>query len=318
MLVHLRLTVPSALTPDVRRLLLDDDRGTNVVQHVGASLEPEGDLLEVDVARESVNDLLGRLEEIGVGERGGILVSTPESTPFAAAKRLEEAAPGDPEDAVIWDSVLEEAEDGSVPTLSYQLFLTCAVILAAIAVVTDSAVLVVGAMVVGPEFSAVAAACVGVVFGRWGLVRKATGLLVGSFAVAVAVVTVLALGLRLVGLLEVGDVTAARPQTDFIWQPDVWSFLVALTAGVVGALALSLGKTSAMVGVFISVTTVPAAGNLALGLAMWERGEIFGSLAQLGLNLAGLYLAGTIFLTCQRLWWGPLSGLVERRVGAMR
>lgn len=318
MLVHLRLTVPSALTPDVRRLLLDDDRGTNVVLHLGASLEPEGDLLEVDVARESVNDLLGRLEEIGVGERGGILVSTPESTPFEAAKRLEEAAPGDPEDAVIWDSVLEEAEDGSVPTLSYQLFLTCAVILAAIAVVTDSAVLVVGAMVVGPEFSAVAAACVGVVFGRWGLVRKATGLLVGSFAVAVAVVTVLALGLRLVGLLEVGDVTAARPQTNFIWQPDVWSFLVALTAGVVGALALSLGKTSAMVGVFISVTTVPAAGNLALGLAMWERGEIFGSLAQLGLNLAGLYLAGTIFLTCQRLWWGPLSGLVERRVGALR
>lgn len=318
MLVHLRLTVPSALTSDVRRLLLDDDRGTNVVLHVGASLEPEGDLVEVDVARESVNDLLDRLEEIGVSEQGGILVSTPDSTPFVAAKRLEEAAPGDPEDAVIWDSVLEEAEDGSVPTLSYQLFLTCAVILAAIAVVTDSAVLVVGAMVVGPEFSAVAAACVGVVFGRWGLVGKATGLLFGSFALAVAVVTLLALGLRLVGLLEVSDVTAARPQTGFIWQPDVWSFLVALTAGVVGALALSLGKTSAMVGVFISVTTVPAAGNLALGLAMWERGEISGSLAQLGLNLAGLYLAGTIFLICQRLWWGRLSGLVERRLGAMR
>ena len=73
-----------------------------------------------------------------------------------------------------------------------------------------------------------------------------------------------------------------------------------------------------MVGVFISVTTVPAAGNLALGLAMWEQGEIFGSLAQLGLNLAGLYLAGTIFLTCQRLWWARFAGLVERRLGALR
>ncbi len=318
MLVHLRLTVPSSLTPDVRRLLLEDGCGTNVVLHAGASLEPEGDLLECDVARESVNRLLGELDEIGVVERGGILVSTPDSTPFAAAKELEEAAPGDPEDAVIWDAVLEEAEDGSVPTLSYQVFLTCAVILAAIAVVTDSAVLVVGAMVVGPEFASVAAACVGVVFGRWGLVRKAVGLLLGSFTLAVVVVTLLALGLRLVGVLEVSDVTAARPQTDFIWHPDVWSFLVALTAGVVGALALSLGKTSAMVGVFISVTTVPAAGNLALGLAFLEQGEIAGSLAQLGLNLVGLFLAATLFLTFQRLWWGRLSGYVERRFGALR
>lgn len=318
MLVHLRLTVPSSLTPDVRRLLLEDGCGTNVVLHAGASLEPEGDLLECDVAKESVNRLLGELDEIGVVERGGILVSTPDSTPFAAAKELEEAAPGDPEDAVIWDAVLEEAEDGSVPTLSYQVFLTCAVILAAIAVVTDSAVLVVGAMVVGPEFASVAAACVGVVFGRWGLVRKAVGLLLGSFTLAVVVVTLLALGLRLVGVLEVSDVTAARPQTDFIWHPDVWSFLVALTAGVVGALALSLGKTSAMVGVFISVTTVPAAGNLALGLAFLEQGEIAGSLAQLGLNLVGLFLAATLFLTFQRLWWGRLSGYVERRFGALR
>ena len=318
MLVHLRLTVPTALTEDVRRLLVDGDCSTNVVRHEGVCLEPEGDLVECDVARESVNDLLTRLQGMGLAEQGGIVVTTPDSTPFDAAKRLEEAAPGDPDDAVIWDAVLEDAEDGSVPTLSHQVFLVCAVILAAIAVVTDSAVLVVGAMVVGPEFGAVAATCVGVVFGRWGLVRKAVALLFGSLALAVVVVTLLALALRAVGLLVTSDITAPRPQTDFIWQPDVWSFLVALTAGVVGALALSLGKSSTLLGVFISVTTVPAAGNLALGLALWEVGEIAGSAAQLGLNLAGLFLAGTLFITAQRLWWRRLAGFVERRLGAMR
>lgn len=318
MLVHLRLTVPSSLTPDVRRLLLDDASGTNVVLHEGVSLEPEGDLVECDVAKESVNELLGELADLGVGEHGGIVVTTPDSTPFAAAKRLEEAAPGDPEDAVVWDAVLEEAENGSVATLSYQLFLTCAVSLAAIAVVTDSTVLVVGAMVVGPEFGAVAAACVGVVFGRWGLARRAALLLAGSFGLAVATVVVLALVLRVVGLLEVADVTGPRPQTEFIFHPDVWSFIVALVAGVVGALALSLGKTSAMVGVFISVTTVPAAGNLALGLAFLEPGEITGSLAQLGLNLVGIFLAATLFLAFQRLFWKRISTFVERRFGALR
>ena len=49
------------------------------------------------------------------------------------------------------------------------IFLVLAVILAAIAVITDSAVLVVGAMVVGPEFAAVAAASAGIVLlrGAW-------------------------------------------------------------------------------------------------------------------------------------------------------
>ncbi len=318
MLVHLRLNVPSDLSHDVRRLLVETECATNVVIHEGVSIEPEGDLWEADVARERVNDLLRDLAEAGVGERGGIVVTAPDSTPFAAAARLEEAAPGDPEDAVIWESVLEEAEDGSVPTLSFQLFLVCAVILAAIAVITDSSVLVIGAMVVGPEFGAVAAACVGIVFGRWRLVGKASGLLVGSFVGAIVVVTLLALAARAIGLVAVSDITAARPQTEFIFRPDIWSFVVALVAGTVGALALSLGKTSAMVGVFISVTTVPAAGNLALGLALWVPAEITGSLSQLGLNLAGMYLAATAFLTFQRLFWERLSAGAEHLFGALR
>ncbi len=318
MLVHLRLTVPPALTSEVQQLLLREDSATNVVLAQGVVLEPEGDLLECDVARETFNDLLSELHATGLGEQGGIVAIHPDSTPFAAATRIEQAAPGDPEDAVVWSEVLEEAEDGSVPTLSYQFFLVCAVILAAIAVITDSAVLVIGAMVVGPEFGAVGAACVGIVFGRWRLVGKGLGLLVGSFAGAVLVVTLLALVARIFGLVATADITAPRPQTEFIWHPDVWSFVVALVAGTVGALALSLGKASAMVGVFISVTTVPAAGNLALGLAMWELGEISGSLAQLGLNLAGMLIAGTLLLGFQRLFWERLACRVERIFGALR
>jgi hypothetical protein len=64
---------------------------------------------------------------------------------------------------------------------------------------------------------------------------------------------------------------------------------------------MTTDKTTAMVGVFISVTTVPAAGNLALALATWQRAEITGCATQLGINLAGLLLAGTVTLAIQRL-----------------
>ena len=62
MLVHLRLTVPAALTDDVVDLLADDDRSANLTLCRGASISPEGDLVECDVARELAGEVIGRLK----------------------------------------------------------------------------------------------------------------------------------------------------------------------------------------------------------------------------------------------------------------
>lgn len=315
MLVHLRLTTPADLSEAVRGVLAEAECVTNVTFHEGVVVRPEGDLVECDVAREQAEDVLCRLEEIGLDERGGIVVTTPTSTPFREARRLDEVAPGHPDDAVIWESVEATAHAGAVPTLSYLLFLLLAVMLAAIAVVTDSAILVVGAMVVGPEFAVIAAASAGIALRRWGLLLRSVQLFVLSFAFAVLVTALLALLLSSIGLLAAEEVTRPRPNTDFIWHPDLWSFVVALVAGAAGALALAIEKTSTMVGVFISVTTVPSAGNLALGLALWETGEIVGSLAQLGTNVAGLLIAGTGVLMFQRAFWPRLMTWWERVLG---
>ena len=56
-------------------------------------------------------------------------------------------------------------------------------------------------------------------------------------------------------------------------------------------------------GVFISVTTVPAAGNVALGLAFTAWDEVTGSAIQLALNISGMILAGWATLALQHLVW---------------
>nr|WP_221634252.1 DUF389 domain-containing protein [Nocardioides luti] len=309
------MTVPEDLTRTVETLLVDREWTTNVTVQRGACLDPAGDLVECDVAREKAGVLLGELNGTGLDERGGIVVTTPISTPFARADHLEAVAPGHPEDAVIWEAVEAKAEDGGTPTVSFHVFLVLAVVLAAIAVVTDSAILVVGAMVVGPEFSAVAAVSAGIVLGRWRLVGRSLRLLVLSFAFAVAVVAVLALLARAGGLVDATMITKARPNTGFIWHPDVWSFVVAIVAGAAGVLAMAIEKTATMVGVFISVTTVPAAGNLALGLALWQQHEIVGSLEQLGLNVAGMVVSGAVVLALVRVLWPTLTVRSERLPG---
>jgi uncharacterized hydrophobic protein (TIGR00271 family) len=306
-LTHLRLTIPDDLTEATVGLFLRHEWSTNVTVQRGASVEPEGDLVEADVARERVNEVLDELRGLGACDRGGVLVTTPTGTPFAAASRLERAAPGDPDDAIIWESVQAEAEAGARPTLSSLLFLILAVVLAAIAVILDSSILVVGAMVVGPEFSMIGAASVGLVFGRWVVVGRSLRLLLLGFAFAIVVVTLLGLIGRATGAVTADMITAPRPQTGFIWHPDKWSFIVALVAGSAGALALAIHKASTMVGVFISVTTIPAAGNLALGLAFWQGGEIRGSSAQLAINVVGMVLAGALTLALQRVLWTRLT-----------
>ncbi|MFC5177421.1 DUF389 domain-containing protein [Nocardioides taihuensis] len=315
MLTHLRLTVPADLTERVQQLLLDHECTTNVTLQTGVVLQPEGDLVECDVAREQAEQVLRALDDLGLDERGGIVVESPTGTPFAAARRLEAAAPGHPDDAVIWESVESQAYAGAVPTVSFLLFLVFAVLLAAIAVITDSAILVVGAMVVGPEFAAIAAISAGIVLLRWGLVWRSLRMLVLSFAFAVGVVTLIALFWKWIGWITPELVTKARPNTGFIWHPDKWSFIVALVAGAAGALALAIQKTATMVGVFISVTTVPAAGNLALGLAVWEPSEIIGSLEQLGANVAGMVISGTLLLLVVRTSWPWITSSTERVLG---
>jgi Domain of unknown function (DUF389) len=60
-------------------------------------------------------------------------------------------------------------------------------------------------------------------------------------------------------------------------------------------------------GVLISVTTVPAAGNVALGLAFGAGHEIWGSALRLVVNLTGMAVAGWLTLAVQEVVWARMS-----------
>src|SRR4051812_5299893 len=151
---------------------------------------------------------------------------------------------------------------------------------------------------------------------RRSLFWRATRTLLAGFAVAIALTTVLAFCAKLLGWVTLDDVTGPRPGTEFIYFPDKWSFIVAVIAGAAGVLSLTSAKTGGLSGVFISVTTVPAAGNIALGLAFGIGSEVWGSTLQLALNLSGMAIAGWVTLTVQQTVWGRMSakraGVVQR------
>ncbi|GAA2804763.1 DUF389 domain-containing protein [Kribbella solani] len=322
--MHLRLIVP----PDRSERVLDGlvaDPGVSCVTRVpGAAHRPAGDLIECDVTREATSDVLVRLKAEGLYDDGSVALTSVDSAPSRNAQAAEKAAPGAPDDAVIWDVVVDQAYNEAGGSWVYYVFLTLATMIASVAVVTDSSILVVGAMVVGPEFGVVAALAVGLFLRKGGLTKRSLMLLVKGFVLAIVLTAIAALLARAVGWVDASDVTAARPLTGFIWRPDRWSAVVAVLAGSAGVLSQTAGRGNALVGVFISVTTVPAAGDLALSVALWAPHQIGGSAAQLGINLAGMTAAGVVTLLLQRVIWrsylrvkqvrgvaGPLRGRSE-------
>ena len=69
---HLRISSPHELTSKVLTVLRDDPAVTSLSCVRGASLEPDGDVVEADVAREAMNDVVDRLRRLGVHRHGTV------------------------------------------------------------------------------------------------------------------------------------------------------------------------------------------------------------------------------------------------------
>lgn len=305
-MLHLTITVPAELSESVVALLARDPAVSQLTRHTGASLKPVGDVIEADVVREGVNQVIDDLRLLGVPRVGTVRIDTVQTWLSRAGLEAEREAPGSGADAVVWSEVIGEAYDDSALTWSYTSFHVLATLIAGIGILLDSPILVVGAMVLGPEFGTIAALAVGVVRKRYGLLVTAAGTLVAGFAIAMTVTYAAALLGRALGWVTPAMVTAPRPATSFVYHPDRWSFIVAVIAAAAGVLSLTSARVGGLSGVFISVTTIPASANVAVGAAVGEWAEVRGSLEQLGINLAAMIVAGVATLYLQQFVWSKV------------
>ncbi len=313
-MLRLRVITPASGTEDVVSLLRTTVGTTHLVVLAGAARDPEGDLVMCDVAREAADGLIADLKGKGLDSTGAITVDDISLSLSARAEKAEVDAPGEGVDAVLWDSLTDATHEESRLSVTYLAFLILATILAACGVVLDSAILIVGAMAVGPEFGPLAGVCTALVRRAPRLLwRPLTALAVG-FPAAMLVTGAFTLLMDAAGLFSERQYEQPHPVSDFVWHPDLMSFVVAVLAGVAGILSLTSAKSGALVGVAISVTTVPAAANAALALSYGKVPEAVHSVEQLALNLAGILLAGTLTLLAQKAFWAwQRSRICEQR-----
>ena len=127
----MRVIAPTELRESVIDVLRRDKGVTHVVVHRDAALDPLGDEVTADIAREAANDVIDDLKALGLKRRGAITLDVVDTVVSAAAYRAEKEAEGDPADAVIWDELAARTREESSLNVTYLTFLSLAGVRAA-------------------------------------------------------------------------------------------------------------------------------------------------------------------------------------------
>ena len=302
-MVHMRIVVPSHQAEHALELLDNMPSVCNLIYLERAAQKPEGDVILADVAREDASVIITHLRELAVDVERPLAIEHIDSTISTAATAAERAAPGLAGDAVLWEEVESRTSENTELSGVFLAFFALACLIASVGILLDSPILIVGAMIVGPEFGPIAGLCVALVQRRRDVARRSFIALAIGFPVGISAAFLFALAVRGIDLTPGGFTVSEHPLTDFISNPDAFSFIVAAFAGTAGMLSLTSAKSGALIGVLVSVTTIPAAANIGVAAAYTEWSEVRGAILQLALNLTAILLAGVLTLFVQRLFY---------------
>jgi uncharacterized hydrophobic protein (TIGR00271 family) len=299
--LHLRIVAPPDRAEQALELLSEMPSVTNVIHLRGASMRPPGDVIMVDVAREDASVILSDLRELDIVDEGSIAIEQIDTHISRGADAAVKHAKGAPGDAVVWEEVVSRTSEEAELSATFLIFMVLAGLIATVGIFLNTPILIIGAMVVGPEFGPIAAICVALVQRRPEIARGSAAALAVGFPAAITAAWFASLVFRWTGLTPDTFTAADHQLSAVISSPDFFTFFIAFCAGIAGMLSLSTAKSGAIIGVLISVTTIPAAANIGLAAAYGDWSSWRGSMEQLAINVASILAAGVLTLWVQRL-----------------
>jgi len=174
---------------------------------------------------------------------------------------------------------------------SFLLMTAISAVVATAGLLLDSPAVVVGSMVIAPLIGPAMATSVGSVVNDHDLFIRGVKLQAVGALVAVGSAAAFAGLLRFGNIvpLEVSEVFAVGEIRERL-SPGVPSLVVALAAGIAGALSLSSGVSTALVGVMIAAALVPPTAVVGIGIAWGRPGAVVGSAVLVAVNFLSINL----------------------------
>jgi uncharacterized hydrophobic protein (TIGR00271 family) len=312
--IHIRAVCPPDVTTGLLASLSSRPGVMNLIVLEGVARNPAGDAVQFDVIGADANDVVDELRTLGLVRRGSIVI---EDVTVALSDRADEAeahAPRALRLAPMWEQAEARIRAGGRYPPSWFALLTIAGLIAAVGIFTNSQILIVGAMVVGPEYAAIISVALGMTKHDHKAIQTGLAVLVLGFAISIVAALGFSIVVRALGLEPAAFRLGVRPVSNLIDTPNAFSVVVATLAGIVGVVSLVEARAGALIGVFISVTTIPAAADIGVSSAFENWDEAAGSAIQLLLNVTILIAVGAVGLVVQRHLWTTVARRMRRRV----
>jgi uncharacterized hydrophobic protein (TIGR00271 family) len=302
-MLHVRVVSPPGATRALTDRLTGDPGVENLVVLPAAARHPDGDAVQFDVHTSAANALLAQLRALGLDRDGSVTAEIVDAAIVDPATHATRRRSYLGERAPIWELMEARIRQDAQYAPSFFLLLVFAAVIGACGILINSQVLLVGGMVLGPEYSAIVSVALGLERRQWRPVKRGLLVLTAGFLLAIVVTGVFAVCIRWAGHTPRPYLMGIRPVSDLINSPNLFSVVVAVLAGIAGVVVLALSKTSALVGVFVSVTTIPAAADVGVSAAFGSWREARGSTLQLLLNVGLLIIVGAVAMHVQRRLW---------------
>src|SRR5262249_25836221 len=113
---------------------------------------------------------------------------------------------------------------------------------------------------------------------------------------------VLTIAFRGLGRIPSAYGAGVRPLSSLLFGPDLTALIVAVLAGAAGVISLSRARSGGLVGVFVSITTIPGAANVGVAFATGFYREAGKSAIILVVNLLGIAVGAVVTLLAARVW----------------
>lgn len=201
---------------------------------------------------------------------------------------------------MIDDHIIQQVAAQAELTPSYLVYMGLAGVLAAVALLTNSVPILIGAMIVAPALAPVALVAFALVGGRPTLALRGCGTALLGLAAATACAMLTTWVLNATGVLPLGANLLDKPLLEERVHPGWTSVVAALAAGIAGTMALASQKTDTLIGTVAALALVPAAAAGGIALLSRDPARGWGGLLLLGINVGLIVVTGVATLLLMR------------------
>lgn len=196
------------------------------------------------------------------------------------------------------EELYHDLQEGTEASTLYFSQVALSAVVAAIGLVRNDTAVVIGAMVIAPLLIPNMALTMGVTLGDWSCVWKALKVNFAGLFLALGVALMFELGL---------DIDSEAPALVARSEARLLDVLLALAAGSAGALSITSGAPTALVGVMVAVALMPPLVAVGLLLGSGNYHMAIGAAELVAVNIIAINLSGVATFMLRgirpRTWW---------------